>query len=93
MRAYDQARAAGLPVFYEAATDTIRTCPENYCLAVQRGGRWTPFVDAGVGRQRAGLAAVIRRHSGASAEDMVATLAATYTKPHSRHSKRRWRRR
>lgn len=93
MTAYDQAYTKKLPVFYEAATDTIRTCPENYCLAVLRGGRWTPFVDAGVGRQRAGLAAVIHRHSGASVEDMVALLTATYTKPHSRHSKRRWRRR
>ena len=42
MTAYDQARQLGHRVFYEPATETIRQCPENYCLAVRRDGMWIP---------------------------------------------------
>jgi hypothetical protein len=32
-------------VFYEKATETIRQCPQNYCLLAKRNGRWTPYLD------------------------------------------------
>ena len=44
--AWDKAHQAGRKVFYEPATETIRQCPENYCLLVRRGGRWVTDIDA-----------------------------------------------
>ena len=45
MSAWEIAYKANRKVFYEAATDTIRQCPENYCLA-HCNGKWRPFLDA-----------------------------------------------
>jgi hypothetical protein len=45
-RAWEVAYKAKQRVFYEAATETIRTCPENYCLAARDGHHWLAFTDA-----------------------------------------------
>lgn len=45
LSAWDVATQAGRRVFYEPATETIRQCPENYCLLVREGSQWVPFVD------------------------------------------------
>ena len=42
MRAWEVAHKEGRRVFYESATDTVRACPENYCLAVRTGDSWGP---------------------------------------------------
>lgn len=42
MNAWETARQAGQKYFYEAATDTIRQCPENYMVLYHCGnGEWT----------------------------------------------------
>ena len=43
--AWDLAFLSGRRVFYEAATDTIRQCPENYLLAYRSGTHFTPAPD------------------------------------------------
>ena len=46
--AWDQAHKDGRKVFFEAATMTIRQCPENYCLAMWRDitpHKWVAAVD------------------------------------------------
>lgn len=40
MTAWETAYHTHRRVFYEAATETIRECPANYCLIVKRDGRW-----------------------------------------------------
>jgi len=48
MKDYDIARNEGRKVFFEAATMTLRQCPENYCLAMVRDlspRRWVAAVD------------------------------------------------
>lgn len=48
VRTYDAAFRAGLAGFYEASTDTLRSIPENYCLAHRRpNGRWRAYRDEG----------------------------------------------
>ena len=41
---WEKARKLGRRVFYEESTQTIRLCPENYCLASREktggGYRW-----------------------------------------------------
>jgi hypothetical protein len=45
--AWDIAYHAGRRVFYESATDTVRQCPENYCiLARLDGSTWSLYLDA-----------------------------------------------
>ena len=49
MRDWEKAKILGKRVFYETYTDTIRLCPENYCLAQQQlNGKWKVYNDAAV---------------------------------------------
>jgi len=46
--AWNRARIIGRRVFYEQATETIRQCPENYCLAIRsvnKPGEWVAAPD------------------------------------------------
>lgn len=44
--AWEQARRLGRRVFYEPETETVRQCPQNYCLVVRRDGQWQMDIDA-----------------------------------------------
>ncbi len=44
--AWESAQQLGRRVFFEAATETIRQCPENYCLLVRVGNQWRMEIDA-----------------------------------------------
>ncbi len=73
--AWEEAYHSKQRVFFEPATDTVRTCPENYCLAFRRDGKtWEPFVDAAMGPLRAPIAALVTRHHGVSPDRMVTLL-------------------
>lgn len=50
MTAWEQAHKLGRRAFYERSTDTLRSCPENYCLAHRVGGRWRAYRDEGATR-------------------------------------------
>lgn len=43
--AYETARQMQRRVFYEAATETLRTAPANYLIASRRNGRWVVDLD------------------------------------------------
>lgn len=45
LSAWERAYAAKRRVFYEPETQTIRQCPENYCLLVWRDGDWRIDID------------------------------------------------
>jgi hypothetical protein len=48
MTSWEQAARLGRRAFFERETMTLRTCPENFCLAVYRYGRWKAFADGAV---------------------------------------------
>ena len=70
--AWDTAYALGRRVFYESATQTIRQCPENYCLAVRRDGRWRPDIDAASTINAHSLGQVLTQYQDGSTGDGLA---------------------
>ena len=50
MNQYEEAQIMGKRTFVENSTETIRTCPENYCLAHRKNGRWQAYRDEGITR-------------------------------------------
>lgn len=47
MRAWEIAYQLKRRAFYERATDTLRLCPENYCLATRSNKKWKAYRDEG----------------------------------------------
>jgi len=71
----ERARAKGERVFYEHATATLRTCPENYCIATRKHGMWRPFVDSALATVGPALEAMVAEF----AHDEVARLRRVLT--------------
>lgn len=74
--AWDKAFKLGHRVFYERATETLRTCPENYCIAVRQrtpdGYKWTLFLDGSLEPYRAVIAATLSTWVLGSTGDAIA---------------------
>jgi hypothetical protein len=75
--AWETAYHAGRRVFYEPATETIRQCPENYCILARRDGVvWSTYLDAAAPINAHSLGIVMDggwRHEadGAKVADMI----------------------
>lgn len=46
--AWERAHRAGVRVFWEEATETIRTQPENYLIAIRKSTGWHFDLDASI---------------------------------------------
>jgi hypothetical protein len=74
--AWELANQQGRRAFYERATDTLRSCPENYCLAYRtKDGRWHVYRDEGATRaQHDAFAKIILDWQAGSTGDAIADL-------------------
>lgn len=67
-----EARSMGKRVFYETATETVRACPENYCLAHRNDlGRWERYSDGGARDWWQIIEAVVAIRYMATGEDLA----------------------
>jgi hypothetical protein len=79
MSACDRAIRRGERFFYDG--NTIRSCPENRCVAVRRDGKWVEF---GVAygdrpiRERGSLFLLIDKHKRATPKTLIRVLSAHY---------------
>lgn len=46
MTRYEQAKHLGWRCFYDERSNSIRSCPENYCLAERLNRKWRAHPDA-----------------------------------------------
>jgi hypothetical protein len=67
-RAYQMGRRA----FYERYTDTIRACPENYCLADGGPGKWRLYRDGAMRAYWPAIERVIAEWGQGSTSDALA---------------------
>lgn len=72
MKSYDEARIMGKRAFYERATDSIRLCPENYCLAVKANGKWKAYDDGAIRDKWAIIQTTIDEWQNGSTGDALA---------------------
>lgn len=83
--AWEAARQLGRRAFYERATETLRTCPENYCLAARQEVRgryvWRPFVDAALREHETTIVAEIERWAAGSTGDALAEAVGAILPP------------
>lgn len=66
---YKTAKELNKRVFYEEYTDTIRTCPENYCVAVRRNGQFSCAgfdLDGALSNKRGVISLTIAMHQAGS---------------------------
>ena len=70
--AWERARRLKRRAFYESATQTIRSCPENYCLAIGGPGCWRPSVDAAIAHKAPQIVAQIALYARHSTSDALA---------------------
>jgi hypothetical protein len=78
---WNDAQSMGKRVFFETATDTVRACPENYCLAHRNQyGRWERYSDDGGARQWwETIDAVIDTRYMATGEDLADAIEKAIT--------------
>jgi hypothetical protein len=72
--AWDQARRQGRKVFYEAATSTLRQCPENYLLAVKGQHGWYPAPDKASNIGAHSLSFVLTEHVALDGDALAAAV-------------------
>ena len=72
--AWDQAFRQGRKVFYEAATSTLRQCPENYMLAIKGEQGWYPSVDKAAPINAHSLSFVLAEHSKLDGDALAAAV-------------------
>jgi hypothetical protein len=77
-RAWETAYRAKQRVFYEAATETVRTCPENYCLAARQSGHWIAFTDAAAALLSSDVEDVIASQPALDGAHLASALAELY---------------
>ena len=76
---YDKAYREGRRAFYEHYSDAIRSCPENYCLAVRNElniNRWVPYDDGACKLYYPKIQALINLHGRQSTNDQMAAIIA-----------------
>lgn len=80
LSAWEQARREARAAFYEAATDTVRVCPQNYCLAHRRqpteehAGEWRVFWDGAIAPIKDQIEAVLADNRHATGEHVARLL-------------------
>ncbi len=64
-----------MKVIYQPETETLRTVPENYCVASynESSGRWVPFEFEGA-LHNSPLISLVRAHGGVPTDALVALL-------------------
>ena len=73
LSSWEVAYRTGRRAFYESATDTIRACPENYCLAIRVNGEWQAYRDEGATRRfHDVIQALVETIEGAPSDDALA---------------------
>jgi len=75
----DQAHKEKLRAFYNDYTDTIRSCPENYCLAVKNElniNRWIPYDDGACKLYYPKIKTLCYKYGRQSTNDQMAAIIA-----------------
>ncbi len=69
--AWDIAHKNHRHVFFEPETDTIRQCPQNYCLLIRHNGRWQIDIDKASTINAHSLGIVINDHRTADGNTLA----------------------
>lgn len=79
MRAWELAHKERRRAFYEESTETVRLCPENYCLAYKPADTWEPYphegATKGIRDRIEGAAQTCRLAGKGDGETLAALLA------------------
>jgi hypothetical protein len=81
---WNEAQKLGKRVFWEASTETIRVCPENYCVAARQhtpdGYTWITDWDGALRPYWPQINATIREYEGGSTAQALADVIAERVK-------------
>lgn len=77
---WDEARRLNKRLFWETATETIRVCPENYCVAARMrtgdGYKWVTDIDGALKPYLQSIRAVIATYENGSTAQALADVIA-----------------